>query len=465
VAAGARPIDDAEALDLMSRLADPAQPPGAAIARIVEARDDRFVAVLIELMRADATGLMRPPGSADAAATAGLADWVRAAEALSGQAFGADWSAWVEWYGGTQLTPPPGFIGWKGALLARIDPRFRDFFRDELGSRIRVEEILWGGVPVDGIPALVNPRMNARTDAPYLTDFDPVFGLEIAGDARAYPLRIMDWHEMANDVVGGIPVSIAYCTLCGAAIAYDGRASDGRTYTFGSSGLLYVSNKLMYDHQTMTLWNQLTGEPVQGPLAGSGVRLKRLPLVMTAWRAWREQHPETRVLSDDTGYFRNYAIGAAYGEYFSSGETMFPVWQRSQRLPFKSWVYGLRIGEAPKAYPVDGIAREDVINDAIAGTPVVLVVGVGNLALQGVGREGDFVFRVGAEVRAYARGDHQFASGPDEGSVIDEAGLVWRMTEDALIGPAGQRMERIAGHLAYWFAWYAFFPTTEVYEP
>lgn len=110
--------------------------------------------------------------------------------------------------------------------------------------------------------------MRLATEADYLSDHEPVFGVSINGDQRAYPLRILDWHEMANDVVGGRPVARAYCTLCGSGILYDATAA-GQTYVFGSSGFLFRSNKLMYDRTTNTLWNRLTGEPVIGKLVGS----------------------------------------------------------------------------------------------------------------------------------------------------------------------------------------------------
>ncbi|MBM4409363.1 MAG: DUF3179 domain-containing protein, partial [Chloroflexi bacterium] len=253
----------------MAQLLESREPPVLAIDRIVGARDQRFVAVFLELIRAGELGLLPGENGDEGVRAERVGRFAGAAELLTGQALGSDWPAWVEWYGATDLAPPPGFLAWKGEVFARIDPRFRDLFQAQHESLIRVEEILWGGVRVDGIPALMNPPTLAAADSVLLTDFDPVFGLEVGGEARAYPLRIMDWHEMANDVLGGAPISLSYCTLCGAAIAYHGRASDGKIYTFGSSGLLYASNKLMYDHQTRTLWNQFTGEPVQGPLVNS----------------------------------------------------------------------------------------------------------------------------------------------------------------------------------------------------
>jgi Protein of unknown function (DUF3179) len=132
-------------------------------------------------------------------------------EALSGQRFGPAWPRWVEWLQKqTDITPPPEFVAWKGRLLSLIDPAFLEWFTPGIASRIRVEEIVWGGVAKDGIPALMNPAHVPAARAAYLTDDEPVFGVTLNGQSRAYPHRIMDWHEMANDVVGGVPVALAY---------------------------------------------------------------------------------------------------------------------------------------------------------------------------------------------------------------------------------------------------------------
>lgn len=427
----------------------------AALDEILEANDERFISVLIELMRANEIGIL---------SGAGYANHVEALESLSGESFGANWSEWVIWYGSTELKPPSGFTSWKGQLMSRIDPRFAQFLKDEQPSAIRVEEIMWGGVVVDGIPALDNPVMLTEFETTYLRPGEPVFGVSINGDARAYPLRILDWHEMANDVVGGVPMSLAYCTLCGAGVAFDGRASNGVTYTFGSSGFLFRSNKLMYDRQTNTLWNQLTGEPVLGELVNSDVKLELLPVVLTSWENWLEQHPDTLVVSFDTGYRRIYIPGAAYGDYFSSDRTMFPVWQRDDLLDSKDRVYTLRIDGIPKAYPVDLLVYEQVINDTLSEEQIVLVAQRGSVTVEGESlRIGEVTYDSGGEVRAYHRGDEIFSPGEVPGEVVDSAGSIWRVTEEALIGPDGKTLPRVNGHLAYWFGWYAFFPNTLVY--
>jgi len=446
------PTPDEEAAQLMYDLAFGSHP-RKAIDTILSANDTRFIAVFIELMRANQIRLLEG---------AGYSANIEALEILSGQSFGDDWPAWVEWYGGTSLTPPPGFTSWKGKVLGGIDPAFEAFLQDDLPSNIRVEEIQWGGVVLDGIPALMNAEMVPANDASYLTPEEPVFGISINGDNRAYPLRIMDWHEMANDVVGSVPISLAYCTLCGAGIAFNGRASNGETYTFGSSGLLFRSNKLMYDHQTRTLWNQITGEPVLGELADKHIQLVLLPVVVTSWEAWLEQHPDTMVLDINTGYQRLYLPGVAYGDYFASEGTMFPVWQRSQLLETKDRVYALRVDNIPKAYPLKILIEEQVINDVIGETTLVLIASRGDITVTAVtSRAGSY--NAGGEVRAYVRGDDTFAPGPDASTVLDSAGNRWQVTEEALVGPNGELAPRVNGHLTYWFGWYSFFPRTLVY--
>ena len=462
--ASAEPIGDAEARELMATLSNPDASEDAlrlALARIVRSDDERFAAVLIELLWARDTRIL-PSGLE-------YLEYFDALEAVTEAGVGPNRHYWVQWYGATDIEPPPGFTGWKGRLMGVIDEQFAEFLSDEHASAIRVEEILWGGVHVDSIPPLEFPNMLAPEDVDYLEPDEAVFGIAINGEAHAYPLRILDWHEMANINVGGVPISLAYCTLCGAAIAYDDRAPDGETYNFGTSGFLYRSNKLMYDRNTRTLWNQFTGEPVLGPLVGTlgldgePLRLDLLPVVLTTYEDWLARHPHSVVLDIETGYYRPYEQGAAYGHYFSDPETMFPVWLRDDELRTKDYVYGLRLGGARKAYPIATLAEERVVNDTLNERPIVLVTAQ-EIDTLGYGRGvGPVLYPSGGEVRAFDRGEHTFAPGDGDGTVIDAAGAEWEVTEDALVGPDGERLERISGHLAFWFGWYAFFPETEVY--
>jgi hypothetical protein len=367
---------------------------------------------------------------------------------LTRQNFGRNWFEWSAWLTAQEkIALPPLFLEWKAALFSRmVDPAFAQFLYADMPLRIRSEEIVWGGVKKDGIPALTNPTMIAANDAAYLADKDLVFGVELNGDARAYPLRILDAHEMLNDVIGGKPVSLAYCTLCRAGILFDTRVGE-RTFTFGSSGLLYRSNKLMYDRETLSLWLTIPGEPVSGKLATSGLQLKKLPLVVTTWQDWRALHPATTVLSLATGFTRDYRPGAAYGTYFNSPELMFPVPRLDDRLAAKEEVFTLVINGAPKAYALRKLRSQRVLNDELGGVAIVLITDN----------------QTGA-TRAYERGKHvfQLTKGARNKLTSNDGGS-WAITEAAL-EREGQSLPRLPGHQAYWFGWTVFYPNTALHR-
>ncbi|MDH3737996.1 MAG: DUF3179 domain-containing protein [Alphaproteobacteria bacterium] len=370
-----------------------------------------------------------------------------ALQALTGEEIGNSWHEWILWQEDhPELKPFEGFAEYKAWVLSQIDPNFRLFLQDGIAHDIRIEEIVWGGVRKDGIPALVNPKLIPPTVADYLTPDELVFGVAINGDVRAYPLRILDWHEMFNDVIGGVPVALAYCTLCGSGILYE-TTVDGRDkpFVFGSSGFLYRSNKLMYDRETNSLWNQFTGAPVVGKLTGSGIELRTRPVAITTWGNWLAKHPETKVLSLDTGYSRDYSPGRPYGEYFASPQTMFPVQVTDTRLATKSYVYALRDAAVEKAWALSLFDGGAVINDTAGETPVVLI--------------GDAATRT---VRAYAAKGRRFTAASDNPDIVRSDGSDWRVTEDALISSAGETLERLAGHIAFWFAWQNFKPNARV---
>jgi hypothetical protein len=367
--------------------------------------------------------------------------WIdRTLAGLTGEERGKSWKEWILWQQAhPEIKPFEGFDAFKADVMAVIDPSFRLFLKPGVEHEIRLEEIVWGGVKKDGIPALTNPKHIAAAEATYLEGDELVFGIAIEGDARAYPLRILDWHEMFNDVVGGVPVTLAYCTLCGSGILYDARVpGHDEPFVFGSSGFLYRSNKLMYDQATHSLWNQFTGRPVVGPLTGSGIELEVLPVTITSWRDWAAQHPDTRVLSLDTGYQRDYTPGQPYGEYFASEELMFPMLVPDERLAPKDYVFALRVGDQEQAWPLDEFDGGRVINAKIGDRAVVLV--------------GDAATRT---VRGYEAGGRDFAAGSDPTTLVAD-GQGWQIEEDALVGPGGERLERLPGHIAYWFAWQGF---------
>jgi len=311
------------------------------------------------------------------------AAWYRALDGL-GKVVGRDlrdverpWRTLREEWSSSPPPLPDDYLAWKGELLAQsVDERFRELLAD--GRRVAPElaphDVVWGGVGVDGLPDLTRPPTTTAAGADFLTPDEAVFGVVLDGQARAYPLRILDWHELVNDVVAGRPVALTWCTLCGAAILYDARV-DGQALEFGTSGLLARSNKLMYDKTTRSLWSQATGRPVVGPRVDDGVELDVLPLVATSWARWRERHPDTDVVALPTSFDRRYEPGAAYGEYFGARTTWFPVGDgRFERAP-KSLVFVVRAaGSPPRAYPLDELAAAGGhVRDELGGEPIVVL--------------------------------------------------------------------------------------------
>lgn len=361
-------------------------------------------------------------------------------ETLTGEDYGTDWFDWMLWQeANPQIVPNASYPALAREIYLSVDSNFDQFLRPEHitrdRARIRLEEVTWGGVLKDGIPSLDNPDLIPAVDAEYLRGDDLVFGVSINGDARAYPLRIMGWHEMFNEVIGGVPVALAYCTLCGSGILFETDVA-GRSdpFVFGSSGFLYRSNKLMFDRGTNSLWNQYTGEPVIGPLADSGIALKQRPVVITSWDKWKASNPSTKVLSVNTGHRRNYGSGVVYNEYFASPDLMFPAQVDQKSHAQKDYVFAIRQFGAARAWPLDAFVGMPVINDGISDTPLLLV--------------GDAEAR---SVRAYERGSRTFTTAA--GRIKDQDGAEWSVTESAVIGPDGTRLPRVAGHISYWFAW------------
>lgn len=273
---------------------------------------------------------------------------------------------------------------------------------------IPVSDIKRGGPPRDGIPSLDDPVFVAADDASYLKGRDRVLGITINGVAHAYPIRILNYHEIVNDVLGGKSVVITYCPLCGSGAAFEATI-DGRSYEFGVSGLLYNSDVLMYDRQTDSLWSQLMLQAISGPMKGT--RLQQMPLSHTNWQEWTNRHPETRVLSNRTGYSRNYRVNP-YPNYGRDARLYFPVTHSSNKYRRKEIVMGLEIDGRFKAYPFKELEK---------GT---------------------------------SRFDDDFA------------GEKFRVEFDAknqtarAVKPDGSEIPTI---MAFWFAWYAFHPETDIY--
>lgn len=205
-----------------------------------------------------------------------------------------------------------------------------------------------GGPPRDGIAAIDSPVFVSAEAADFLDDDDRVLGIVIGGTARAYPVRILNRHEVVNDRVREQPVIITYCPLCGSGIAFSAVVSDV-SLTFGVSGLLYNSDVLLYDRETDSLWSQISKKAINGPLKGA--ELAQLPLQHTSWEDWRQRYPDTQVLSIETGFtFIDYDRDP-YAGYKNSNRLWFAVSNSDARLGRKDWVLGVTVGGLAKAYP------------------------------------------------------------------------------------------------------------------
>jgi|TARA_B100000686_G_scaffold260144_1_gene272763 hypothetical protein len=371
-------------------------------------------------------------------------------EERSGQRFRGDIAYLHQWIWDQTYEPHPEYLFFKRTWYSELDPRFGDFFQDGIETTIRLDEIDWGGVSVNGIPPLEYPATIAAESADYLDDEHVVFGLSVNGIARAYPKRILAWHEMALDRIGGVELTIVYCTLCGTVIPYESTVNREH-FKFGTSGLLYRSNKLMFDHETKSLWNTFEGVPVVGPLVGTRTRLTRRSMVTTTWGEWRRFHPETTVLSLETGYSRDYGEGVAYREYFQSNDLMFDVPERDSRLPLKAEIVGVLLEEdttkhSPLAISVEFLSRRPIYMDNYDGRQLVVLTSA----------EG--------ATRVYEADDISFERFDNEGHLIDRRGARWMVGEDGLtrLADRGERLSRIPSQRAFWFGWYAQFPATRL---
>lgn len=296
-------------------------------------------------------------------------------------------------------------------------------------------------LPRDAIPAILEPTFG-RDDAGWLSPGSRVIGVEVGGDARAYPIAIMNWHEIVNDVVGGTPVAITFCPLCGTGIAFD-RTVAGEVLTFGVSGRLYKNDLVMYDHQTESFWTQVLGEAILG--LHHGTRLAVFTSTTLTWSQWRDLHPGSELLDrpvDDQGRFiRDYGYDP-YAGYASSDDIWFP---RENVDPYllldpKEIVLGVVLGGRARAYPESTLRTEPVVNDVLGGLPLLVIY------LDGV-------------MKAWERGERTFAMGMDD-TITDDFGASY----DGISGRgAGGNLTEIQATAAFWFAWYDFYPATSIY--
>lgn len=307
----------------------------------------------------------------------------------------------------------------------------------------------------DAIPAIFandDLFVGAAAGSQEWSDDEPVVGLVVGEDARAYPVRLLSLHEIVNDVVGGRPVAITWCPLCYTSLVFD--RTVGRELTFGVSGYLFHNNLVMYDHQTNTLWSQLLAQGIRGALRGR--RLEVLPALLTTWGAWKQAHPETRVLSAARLGRHAEEIIDPYAGYYTSGVSgLTGSADKDERLSGKALIVGLVAGEQARAYPLRTVQDAGVINDQLGPLPIVLAY---DERLQTV-----LVYRRRVNGQTLT-----FAPASKADLLRDaETGSSWEVRNGrATEGPlAGAELTRLSGPLVFWFAWSAHYPDTEVYAP
>ena len=281
---------------------------------------------------------------------------------------------------------------------------------DLANSLIPIYDIHQGGPAKDGIPAIDNPNFIAAYQASFLKPDDRVLGVMVGGQARAYPIKILNWHEVVNDNINNQSIVVTYCPLCGTGMVFNA-GFNGRRHTFGVSGLLYNNDILLYDRETLSLWSQIMERSVSGLFAGQ--ILTSIPVAHVSWKSWQKQHPTTWVLSTNTGFSRDYNTSPYMG-YEKNSQLFFPVRYKNSQYHPKDRVLGVCFGSQCKAYPFVELSRGGYqsIYDNFAGRTLRI-----NLDFEN-----------------------------QDGQIID-----------------AQTNQVVNSINAYWFAWYAFHPNTQIY--
>lgn len=371
-----------------------------------------------------------------------------------------------------EATPAPTSDPMRGFTELSCDDPFGDValrFRisvwtetDFCKHSVPFTEIFSGGPPPDGIPAIDQPAFDTVEEADeWLGDDWPVMSFELDGDVRAYPLAVLIWHEIVNDVVSGMPVALTFCPLCNSTIAFDATLEDGTILKFGTTGNLRNSDLVMYDRQTKSWWQQFTGEAIVGELTGTV--LEPLPSQIIAWSDFKTHHPEGKVLSNETGFSRPYGRNPYAGYDSVNGSPWFPVSADDDRLPPMERVVAFEIGGFDVAYPISFLSEVQVVNDEIVDKPIVVFWKPGTRSAFGnshadIGSTGTFSRRLGDQVLTFRA---------TEGGFEDlETGSRWNIFGEAIEGPlAGSGLEPVITGEHFWFAWASFKPDTEVRTP
>lgn len=386
--------------------------------------DITYAPFLVDLLRLGNSGPLADP----------LAEALRSFSGIEPTgAVTQDFALYGSWLQSAGIDPAPGYREFKLGLYERADQEFVALL-DSIESDAELALIHWGGAPRGGIPELNDQERIPAAQADWMTPDELVLGVEIDDVAVAYPLRILARHELANDTVAGIPISVVFCTLCRSGLTFDRRV-EGQVIDFETSGLLANSNKIMVDRQTDTLWRHLQGVGFAGEL--SGVELVQYPTITTTWADWLSDHPGTETLTFPAPIFfddperppiaYDYTPGAAYENYYNNPNVWFPILDTPDTFELKSPVVGIESGDAALALELEAL---------VAGPPRWFAVGELRIV----------VVPTDAGARVY---DATSADLPGQsGDEIDE-----EIVET-------DELEQLAVEQSFWFAWFSNHPET-----
>ncbi len=367
------------------------------------------------------------------------------------------------------------FVDVEPTGLVEQDPDFQDGLRSASFSTrgwktdfsyhtVPFGDFLSGGPPRDGIPPLDNPKFVAIEQADeWLFDVEPVISFELNGVQRAYPLQVLMWHEVVNDVVGGVPVTVTFCPLCNSAIVFE-RTVNGMVLDFGTSGNLRNSDLVMWDRQTESWWQQLTGEAIVGVMAGT--KLNFLPAPIVSWQDFKTHQPGGTVLSKDTGFARRYGENPYVGYDRADNPPFLYTGDLDGRLQPKERVAAISVDGVDAAFPFSVLAQEGAVNYSVNGVDVAVFFKSGtSSALDGPSIGFSREIGSAAVFNAVLVGRKLTFSAAGSGFTDTETGSTWNILGEAIDGPlTGQRLTKIVHSDHFWFAWAAFKPDTLIYQ-
>ncbi len=340
-----------------------------------------------------------------------------------------------------------------------------DWRTDFSRHTVSLEEITSGGPPRDGIPPIDTPVFVdvAKADA-WLQGREPVVVVQSNDSAKAYPLQVLIWHEIVNDTVGQEPITVTFCPLCNSAMAFKRTVGD-QVLDFGTTGRLRYSDLIMWDRQTESWWQQLIGEAIIGSLAGQ--RLEPVPASIVSYDAFKTSYPQGQVLSRQTGFTRDYGRNPYAGYDDINSSPFLYQGPKDPRLPPMERVVALSRGGVDKAYPYQRLADKRVIHDTVGDQAIVVLFSPGTASAldqssiaqsRDVGATGVFRPRVGQQI---------FTLEPQGSHFVDrETQSTWNILGQAIAGPrAGSQLPPVVHGDHFAFAWFAFKPTTQVYQP